>query len=185
VILRRPPIVLPSQPRLGKVSRARMAAGVLALPFILYALYRVQIRDFVPYHIGSGSMEPAFKVGEDWLMEDMKGNYKIGDAVVFANPDQPEIIVVKRIVALESDRVEVRSGLLYVNDKLSPPPQGPEQSSSNPYPDEKWVLKPGEAFVAGDNRPDSTDSRAYGPIMLDSIRGALRIRMRFLGLFSQ
>jgi signal peptidase I len=149
-----------------------MLLGLAVLPWVLWALYLIQSKKVSTFEVISDSMVPTLNFGETWLMEPPSGGYHVGDIVVFRHPHEPATLVVKRIVALEADRVALRDGHLFVNEKPSPPPRGSE--SALPLADHQWAIGPGEVFVAGDNRDDSTDSRDYGPIELDSIVGLLK-----------
>lgn len=104
-----------------------------------------------------------------------------GDIIVFQYPNDPNQDYIKRCVAVAGDSVEVREGVLYVNgspyeehtwhdpvrlhnapyNKTWPPPGQPR-----PY-----VVPPGKIFMMGDNRYNSADSRAWGPLDLDLVKG--------------
>ncbi|KAG0042656.1 hypothetical protein BGZ83_000200, partial [Gryganskiella cystojenkinii] len=70
--------------------------------------------------------------------------YNIGDVVSYKRPDEPNRIVVKRIVALEGDVVRTRK----------------------PYPDRQIRVPAGHCWVEGDELFHSTDSNHYGPVPL-------------------
>jgi signal peptidase I len=164
--------LLPSGQKRGAVSRIRMVAGVAVLGVVLWVLYQVQHKRIGTFTIGSESMLPTLQVGEVWLMGPLPKRLKIGDIVVFKKPGADETMLVKRVVALESDRVELKNGQLIVNGNPSPPPQGKSLPLVG-VKNKEWKVGKGECFVAGDNRAESEDSRDYGPIPISSMVGVL------------
>ncbi len=93
-----------------------------------------------------------------------------GDVVVFKFPKEPEIDYIKRVVGLPGDTVEIRRGYLYVNGELVDEPYvndayrhreifGPVEVAADGY------------FCMGDHRDRSQDSRYWGPVPRDLIKG--------------
>ena len=134
--------------------------------------------------VTSGSMEPTLRVGDRLLVDhraSLRGSWARGDVVLF---DAPEgwsgsgDTLVKRVVALPGDTVEVRAGSVVLNGALlsepylsqSAPPAdaAPEALNSPPR-----KLGAGEYWVMGDNRWNSDDSRSNGPLPEEAIRGHL------------
>ena len=95
-----------------------------------------------------------------------------GDVVVIRSPALPARLELKRIVGLPDEEVVWTGGVVRINGaRLDEPyaripvsPPGDDQALF-------YRLRPGEYFVAGDNRLHSTDSRSYGPVALASIAG--------------
>lgn len=93
--------------------------------------------------------------------------------------------LIKRVIGLPGDRVVVKDGVVTVYNKENPKgflvdQKGPEAAviGDTTAPTEiDQTIKPGEVFVMGDNRPNSLDSRAFGPIDLNSIVGKLSFRI--------
>ena len=87
--------------------------------------------------------------------------------------------LVKRVVGLPGETVEIKNGGVYINGELL------EEDYIAPNIDtrpgnrgfDKVTLADNEIYVLGDNRPHSSDSRAFGPIYLDEISGAVGIRI--------
>jgi signal peptidase I len=98
-----------------------------------------------------------------------------GDIVVFDAPvnnaDKPYI---KRVIGLPGETVETRDGVVYVDgDAVEEPYLEGERTFCSPgRTDCAAVTVPeGSVFVLGDNRDNSSDSRAFGPISIDNIIG--------------
>lgn len=112
------------------------------------------------------SMDPSFKNKE--LVFWNKGIYKEnkpqrGDIVVVQYPGDPKHkVYVKRIVGLPGERVEVKNGKVYINNKLYR--EKYLSQSLFTEPNGVWISKSNEYFVMGDNRPNSNDSRFFGSI---------------------
>lgn len=117
------------------------------------------------YWIPSGSMEPTLAVGDRILASKLSYRFaepSRGDIVIFAPPPNVPLSgphVVKRVVAVEGDIVEVRQGRLYVNGR----PQEERYLKELSQYDLPSVRVPsGMLFVLGDNRNNSFDSHAWG-----------------------
>jgi signal peptidase I len=95
------------------------------------------------------------------------------DIVVLELPGVSDLLV-KRIVALPGESIEVRSGEVFVNDvRLDEPFLNDLGHVSMP----RMNLGPLQYFVMGDNRDNSNDSRAFGPVGREQIVG--RVWMRY------
>jgi signal peptidase I len=90
------------------------------------------------------------------------GRIRRGDVWVVRHRDVP---MVKRIVGLPGDRVLVEEGRARVAGS------GGLAERSGPQPDGSWVLGTNEYLVQGDNRRESTDVRAFGPVGPDDLIG--------------
>ena len=132
-----------------------------------------------PHKIKGLSMSPNFPDGE-YLLTD-KVTYRFheperGDVVVFETPtsDTGEEFI-KRIIGLPGDTVALQNGRFLVNGEFLEE----EYISDTIYTagggflseGNEVVIPSGHFFVAGDNRPHSSDSRAWGFITADTITG--------------
>lgn len=117
------------------------------------------------------SMEPNLHDEERVIVEKVTYHFlhgpERGDVVVLHVPGQEELLI-KRIVALPGETVEVRGGQVYINGQLLDEPWTDRQGGPD-YP--PTVVPPMHVFVMGDNRGQSNDSRSFGPIPVDQIVG--------------
>lgn len=140
------------------------------------------IRSFVvePFEVPSASMETTIMTGDRLFAEKVTYHFsdpQPGDIVVFSDPQVPNRVLVKRVIATEGQTVNLVNGSVYVDGtKLSEPytqgdsyPLTKTLSSANvSFP---YTVPAGEVWVMGDNRENSSDSRYFGAIDSDSIFG--------------
>lgn len=152
---------------------------VIALSiFLVIYLFFMQ-----PHQVNGQSMVPNFESGE-YLLTD-KITYKFrdpqqGEVVVFHAPDAAQCPkgsgcdFIKRVIAVPGDSIAVRDNHYYVNGERLDESYIPDTYQILPgafIKDRIVTLKDDEYFVSGDNRPYSSDSRAWGPIGKSAIVG--------------
>ena len=125
-------------------------------------------------HVTGHSMEPYLVEG-DLILATRRfphnGHPQRGDVVTFHEPLSSEISV-KRVCGLPNETVALTDGVLTVDGQ--PIPESYIASNSGRagrYGDMQWTLGPDEYILLGDNRGDSLDSRAYGPVQRSAIIG--------------
>lgn len=136
-----------------------------------------------PHQVSGESMEPNFH-SRDYVLTDKisyrMGDPQRGDVIVFHAPPRAQCPkgtgcdYIKRIIGVPGDSVEVRDGKYYVNGMLLDESYIPDslETLPNAFINGRVVsLGPDEYFVSGDNRPHSSDSRAWGPITSKEIVG--------------
>jgi len=142
------------------------------------------IRVFViqPYIVEGQSMEQSFH-NNDYLITE-KISYKIrepkrGEVIIFHPPDNPSVNYIKRVVGLPNDKIEVRAGGVYVNDKkiYEPYLTSNEETLNSQKNDYVIVLRDDEYFVFGDNRNHSRDSREIGAIPKENVVSRVWFRL--------
>lgn len=94
------------------------------------------------------------------------------DIVVLDLPHMDELLV-KRIIGLPGEMVEIRHGEVYVNGEPIPEPFPHDLGFQSSPP---ITLGPLTYYVMGDNRENSNDSRAFGPIHREMILGRVWLR---------
>jgi len=102
----------------------------------------------------------------------------VGDIVVLKAPDNPNKDYIKRVIGLPGDTVEVIDGKVYLNDEVLDEYYLEEGAYTHTYDQSKWVIPEDYVFVLGDNREEgaSKDSRYFGCIPIDSIKGKANFR---------
>ena len=161
--------------------------GRLVLVLALAAVFTFLLRTFVvePFYVPSGSMETTLHgcsgCNDDYLLVD-KVSYHLhsvhrGDVVVFSRPagvDAADAVLVKRVIAVGGQTVEISGGKVHVNGQaLVEPYVNPACTSGTTLGTEpaSVTIPEGDVWVMGDNRCDSQDSRYFGPIRASTIIG--------------
>ncbi|MCM8764592.1 MAG: signal peptidase I [Candidatus Omnitrophica bacterium] len=148
----------------------RMIIGAAILFLIGYYFGMRGIRF---YQVISESMLPTLEVGDRLIGEKFK-KLEYGDIVVLDDPLEKNSVIIKRVVGLEGDLIEVRNdGYLYRNRERVNEPYISEKPT---YVVRQVKLKRGEIFVLGDNRNNSADSSVWGPIAIESIHAKIKLR---------
>lgn len=163
------------KPRFSRsiVSLVIMVVLVLGLSFLL--------REFViqGYAIPSGSMETTIMTGDTVFSEQMSYYFRDieqGDIVTFQDPEIAGRILIKRVIAVGGQTVDLQNGQVYVDGqvlsepythgKVSEPLSRTVATISYPY-----TVPEGYIWVMGDNRTNSQDSRYFGAIPDSTVYG--------------
>jgi len=203
----------------------RKSGGLLEnVKTIVYAgLIAIGIRTFLlePFNIPSGSMIPTLLIGDYLFVSKFSYGYsryslplglplfsgrilasppKRGDVVVFKWPKDNSTDYIKRLIGLPGDRIQMKHGLLYINDQPAkreriedffdpednrPTPQYVEtlpngvrhriiekMGDAGPLDNtDVFVVPPNEYFMMGDNRDNSADSRVWGFVPAENLIG--------------
>jgi signal peptidase I len=143
-----------------------IAAAVLAFAIKAWVLEARQIP--------STSMEQTLLVGDRVLVE--KLSYRLRapvrpDVVVFDAEDAPGGAIIKRVIAVAGQRVDIRDGVVYIDGQRIIEPYVNSRYPDHYDADAESLVPTGTVFVMGDNRANSNDSRYIGPVPLSSIIG--------------
>ncbi len=122
------------------------------------------------YQVRGASMEPSLYNGQYVIVSKLSyrlGEPQRGDVVVFLPPNGAEDDYIKRIIGLPGERVEIHDGAVWINGYRL---EEPYTHAPIPYTG-SWTVGPGEYFVLGDNRPNSSDSHSWGLLPAENIVG--------------
>jgi len=168
--------------------RENLEIVILALVLALF------IRTFIgqAFKIPSGSMEPTLMVGDHIMVNKFIyglrlpfvnkviipiRNPKRGDVIVFIYPVDRSKDYIKRVVAVAGDTVWLKNKKLYINGRPADDTHAVYDDSLNLYPDDRRInfgpvtVPKNSIFVMGDNRDHSSDSRFWGFVDLQALRG--------------
>jgi len=165
---------------------------------VILALF---IRTFVvqAFKIPTGSMENNLLIGDHLLVNKFVlgpsesrlerallplGTIRRGDVIVFKYPEEPDRDFIKRVIGLPGETLELREKKVYINGKpldepyvhfLEPPSTASELHEQTSFDvRERYgpvTVPPDHYFMMGDNRDNSQDSRYWGFLPRDYIKG--------------
>lgn len=138
----------------------------------------------------------TYKLNQDWAYK-----FQRGDIIIFSNSITQKLIekeningyhnFIKRVIAIPGDRVELKGGAVFVNDQPIVEPYTLEPNSTLALDDHYKIVKDwginglfleecqkitvpnNNLFVLGDNRKNSMDSRIFGFVKFDDVKGYL------------
>jgi len=172
--------------KIKKKSTIREYAEAAAIA-ILLALF---IRAFVvqAFKIPSGSMEPTLLVGDHILVNKFLYGIKLpylqttlipisdperGDIIVFIYPEDKDKDFIKRVIGVPGDKIQMQGKQIFVNGLPFDDRYGfYDEKAGNPNRSFGPVVVPkGHYFVMGDNRDHSMDSRFWGFVPSEAVKG--------------
>jgi signal peptidase I len=144
----------------------REIVETLLLTFFIFWL----VNSFVGrYKIDGSSMNPTLK-NEQYLIINNFSYYlnepERGDIIVFLHPNS-DLNLIKRVIGLPGDRIEIRERTVSVNGMLLNEPY----IQADPTYSGEWTVPEDEFFVLGDNRNSSSDSHSWGFLPEENIIG--------------
>ena len=160
----------PGKPAADQARRSHILREIVETVLLTAAIFLVVNAATGRFRIEGDSMEPNLHNGEYVLID--KISYLLhpperGDVVVFTPPNN-ERDYIKRVIGLPGDTVTIKGGQVYVNGVVLDEPYLKNLIRGD-MP--ARMVEAGRYFVMGDNRNNSSDSRAFGTITPQSIVG--------------
>lgn len=152
---------------------------------IIALLIVIPVRMFIaqPFIVSGASMDDTFHSGEYLIVDQV--TYQLdaperGDVIIFRFPQDPSKFFIKRVIALPGDTIEITGSEVRISNDEHP--EGfvlaePYVKSMQSGATLTETLGPREYFVMGDNRDESSDSRAWGLVQEDQIIGRAFLRL--------
>jgi len=145
--------------------------------FLIIAIYTAVNLASERAVVEGASMEPNFFTNQ-WVVIDRLaytfGRPTRGDVVVLHDPEDPSVDFIKRVVGLPGEEVTIQAGRVYINGTQLSESYIPRFCISSC--EGVWKLDATHYFVLGDNRPNSHDSHAFGPLAEQLIVGKAWLR---------
>lgn len=135
-----------------------------------------------PFIVSGSSMDPIIKSGQYMIIDEVTYRFQDperGDVIVFKSPPEPTKFYIKRIIGLPGDTVDIKGTKITITNRENPngfvldEPYIEHTSSDNinvTVPSDRY-------FVLGDNRSGSYDSRTWGTVPKENIRGRALLRL--------
>ncbi len=143
----------------------------VALNILIAAVISILLINYVAaaYKIKGHSMHPVLKDQERIIISKpgvKTGNIERFDIVVLNKPNEPGKSIIKRVIGLPGEIIEIKEGDVYINRKKLEQPFLNGKIDINDLNDNMKPLsiREGHYFVMGDNRAVSQDSRSFGPV---------------------
>ncbi len=143
------------------------------IPYIVIVVVVVLIRTFIitPVRVDGDSMKNTLKNGDILLL------YKLGSInrldIIVLDEEKDNEKIIKRVIGLPGETVAIKKGKIYINDKVIDDEYAYGETSDY----DKVTLEDDEYFILGDNRLISKDSRYFGPIKENEIKGKIVFRL--------
>ncbi|MDO8620043.1 MAG: signal peptidase I [bacterium] len=154
--------------------------------FVLLAIVIiVPVRLFIaqPFVVSGASMEPTFSTGNYLIIDEISYRFtdpERGEVIVFRFPFEPDKYLIKRVIGLPSETVELKGEDIIIKNEEHPDgfvlPQGVTKQSGRKSA-QTVTLEDDEYFVLGDNRDESADSRLWGPLPREYVVGRPLLRL--------
>ena len=147
---------------------------VLLLSVVICSLF-CSIFCFQLSLIQGDSMEPNYHSGQFLILNKLDADYSRGDCILF-RCDTLKCSLLKRIVALPEDKVQIYDGKLFINGEFFTPYTDCPAIVYAGLAQTELTVPDGHYFVLGDNFDFSRDSRheEVGFVKLEDIRGKIR-----------
>ena len=147
------------------------------LAVVLISIYIIYGFIAQPFLVQGASMEPNFSSGDYLLVDEATYRFREperGEVIVFRNPSNTSEFFIKRIVGLPGEEVVINDNDVVIDgEEIDEVYLGEAISVEGKY---RLQLDDDEFFVMGDNRPQSFDSRSWGPLGDGFIIGVVRLR---------
>ena len=146
-------------------------------PCIITVVVGLLVITFIarPSRVGGHSMEDTFHNGDLVILWELNYKPERGDVVVVNQDNALNETLVKRVIGIGGDHVQVQDGTVTVNGKQLSEPYVKEQQWSGNNAD--LIVPDGDVFLMGDNRNHSSDSRVIGPVSQKDIIGKVAVRI--------
>ena len=143
------------------------------IPYIVIVVVVVLIRTFIitPVRVDGDSMKNTLKNGDILLLYKLSSINRFDIIVLDEEKDNEKII--KRVIGMPGETVAIKKGKIYINDKVIDDEYAYGETSDF----DKVTLADNEYFILGDNRLISKDSRYFGPIKDNEIKGKIVFRL--------
>lgn len=172
----------------NKTNNSKILTGMeIVKSAFIAVVISVIVLCFFRFTIVNGqSMEPSLYNNEKLLLSTTSYLFsepKRGDVIV-VKPNKIDVdYIIKRIIAIPGDTVEIKNNVIYVNDKVIDEPYVKEAMVTKDI--KKFKLSNNEYFICGDNRNNSLDSRSeiLGPINEDEIFGKIIVNFSKLKFY--
>lgn len=150
--------------------------GELVVMIAVAFLLATGIRTFVvqPYYVPTGSMLPTIQLFDRVIANKFIYRFEepvVGDIVVCDDPQGKLPTLIKRVIAVGGQTVDLVDGAVVIDGQPLDEPYTHGLPSEPQIIEFPFVIPEGTVWLMGDNRTNSTDSRSFGPVELTDVHG--------------
>jgi signal peptidase I len=167
------------------VQKRPLIADDLVKFALIALLIVIPVRIFIaqPFIVRGASMQPTFESGEYLIVDQLSYRFhppQRGDVIIMRYPKDPSVFFIKRVIGLPNETVGLAGPKVTIER-----PGASAITLSEPYVASgrleneyaTYTLGPTDYFVMGDNRIESSDSRAWGLLPRADIIGHAFVRL--------
>lgn len=178
-------------PKAVAPEKSRLRQNVESIALALLIALAVRSSVVQAFWVPSGSMLPTIQIGDHIFVNKLAysvrvplvgtelfkvGDLERGEIVVFVSPNDPNTDLIKRVIAIPGDTIEIRNKKVFVNGEPIPDPHAHFTDDTITTSSHRDNMPPtqvpeGKFFVLGDNRDRSYDSRFWGFANVADIKG--------------
>lgn len=173
-----------SEPQSQEEKKGSVFFAEILKFFAIVIFIIVPFRVFVaqPFIVEGSSMDPIFTNGQYLIVDQLTYHFEEperGSVLIFKYPLDENQFFIKRVIGLPGETVKIRGSQVFIENEEIPKGFEYDQSfiSFNKNDNTTLTLGNDEYFVLGDNRPVSSDSRAWGAVNKDEIIGRPILRL--------
>ena len=144
-----------------------IAFSVTSIVLALTIIMPIRAHIIEPFIVSGKAMSPTYSKGDYLLVNKLSNKFNRNDIIVAHNPKKQNQFVIKRIIGLPNEKVEIKNGNVFINGKVL----NEKCTIKKTAGDIVIILNSNQYFVLSDNRDENLDSRFFGPIFMDNIEG--------------
>jgi len=155
-----------------------ISLGIITTIISSAVIIPVRLTVIQPFYVKNAGMEPNLNNNDYLIINMMNKNFSRGDIVVFKYPKDERLYLIKRIIGVPGDKLEIRDKKVFINGNALSENYLTENIPTN-LPNNAFnnlTLGSNEYYLLGDEREQSFDSRIFGPIEKSFIIGKVWFR---------
>lgn len=143
--------------------------GIIGVIVSLVVVIPTRLYVFEPFAVAGEAMSPTYNDGDYLLINKLDKSFERGDVIVLYTEERPNSFLIKRIIGLPSEKVDIQAGKILINEQVL----NESYYNGETLPNSSVTLGQDQFFVLGDNRNESLDSRNFGPVNKSNIQGKI------------
>jgi len=155
------------QSNLKKSLGIYISFSVISVVSALIIIIPLRAHIAEPFVVSGKSMNPTYNNGDYLLIDKLSNKFDRSDIIIAHNPKEQNQFMIKRIIGLPNEKIEIRNGNVSINGEILNEEYIINKTDSNI----SLTLDGNQYFILSDNRDEGSDSRSFGPISENDIEG--------------